>query len=303
MNFKKILIILLILSIQFISGCSLTIGRFADNLNNAIKSNNDPRTIIQALPPYLIILDTLIEGDHEDEDVLLASAKLMSAYAGLLSAEHDLMAIALEDDEYNIYHRHKVYQQQIKLIDKSLLRASTANCLYEEYLCNLATIKYAEFEKRMLQVEEDDLDMLYSLGTVWSTWIKLNSQDWNAVAQLPKVKLIMETVIKLDKQWDNAGAYMYLGVLNSLLPAAYGGNPEEGRKNFEAAIKITKGENLMAKVLFAEFYARLTFNKKLHQQLLAEVLNFKEFPHDFILINTLAIEKAKYLKASADDYF
>ncbi|VAW56524.1 hypothetical protein MNBD_GAMMA07-1374 [hydrothermal vent metagenome] len=300
---NNILKLFLIISIQFITGCSFTISNFTDNLNKAVKANNDPKTVMQALPPYLILMDGFIEGDAEDEDILIASAKLMNAYAGLLAAEHDMMAVALEDNEANIYQRKKLKQQEIKLVEKALKRASSANCIYEEYLCNLTTLKYDDFIKRIQQVEDDDIAMLYSLGTVWAAWIKLNSQDWNAVAQLPQVKLIMQTVILLNENWDNAGAHMYLGVLNSLMPASYGGKPEKGRESFEAAIKITQGKNLMAKVLFAEFYARLTFNEALHQKLISEVLNYKETPHDFVLINTLAIEKAKYLQASAEDYF
>jgi len=293
----------LTIAILFLSGCSLTIEHFSDNLNKAVKANDDTQTIKQALPAYLLLMDGLLESDPEDEKLLIASSKLMSAYAGLLAAEYDMMKISLEDNEANIYQRKKIKQHELKLIKKAFSRASRANCIHKDYLCDLTTVKYNEFTKRIKIVTVDDVAMLYNLGAVWATWIKLNSQDWNAVAQLPQVKLIMRKIILLDKQWDNAGAHMYLGVLNSLLPASYGGNPEQGRENFESAIEITQGKNLMAKVLFAEFYARLTFNKELHQKLISEVLSYKELPRDFILINTLAIEKAKYLQSSAEDYF
>jgi len=303
MKLKKIHKLYLIICILSLSGCSLTIGHFADNLNKAVKANNDTQTIMQALPTYLVLLDGLIESDPDDDNLLITSSKLMTAYAGLLAAEYDMMAIALEDNEANIYQRNKIKQQELKLVKKAFSRASRANCIYENYLCNLTTIKYMEFKKRIEQVTADDISMLYNLGVAWATWIKLNSHDWNAVAQLPQVKLIMKKIILLDETWDNAGAHMYLGVLNSLLPASYGGKPEQGKEHFESAIEITQGKNLMAKVLFAEFYARLTFNKKLHQKLISEVLSYKKLPRDFILINTLAIEKAKYLQSSADDYF
>ena len=287
---------------QYLSACSLSIGNFSENINRAVKANNDPQTVMQGLPTYLILLDGLIESDPLDEDMLIASSRLINAYTGLLGAELEMFGEDSNDNK-NEYQKEKIKQQLKKLTLKALQRAADANCLHEEYLCNLTTIKYTEFEKRLKKIDEDDIAMLYSLGTAWATWLQTNSGDWNAMAQLPQIKLIMETVNIIDEKWDNAGAHMYLGVLNSLLPANLGGKPEQGKKNFEAAIKLTQGKNLMAKVLFAEYYARITFNEDLHQKLITDVLSFKESPHEFVLINTLAIEKAKALQLSAKDYF
>lgn len=299
---QRLTTLIIIITAQFITGCSLSISNFSNNLNKAVKANNDPQTVMQALPAYLILLDTLIESDPEDEDSLIASSKLMNAYAGLLGAELEMISSESENG-LDTFHQNKIKRQQKKLSDKALQRAQRANCLYEEYLCDLTSIKYSEFEKRLQNITEEDIDMLYSLGTAWAAWLQTNSSDWNAMAKLPHIKLIMQKVISINETWDNAGAYMYLGVLNSLLPSTLGGKPEEGKANFEAAIRITKGNNLMAKVLYAEYYARLTFNKELHQRLISDVLSMKESPDKFILINTLAIQKAKALKMSAEDYF
>ena len=80
----------------------------------------------------------------------------------------------------------------------------------------------------------------------------------------------------------------------------------------------------MAKVLYAEKYARLLFDRELHDVLLKQVLDIdigvrdyiaknqyvvNDEKHDrkrgeeLILINTLAKQKAEELLDSADDYF
>lgn len=297
---KKILIAIFV--VQFVTGCSLSISHFSNNVYKAVNANNDLQTVMQALPAYLILLDGLIESDPEDEDILIASSRLLNAYASLLGAELDRETSEEEDDQH-IYQRENIKRQQKTLTLKALQRATKANCIYEEYLCNLTTLKYTEFEKRLLVIDEDDIDMLYGLGTAWAAWLQVNSDDWNAMAQLPQIKLIMQKIILIDGTWDNAGAYMYLGVLNSLVPETLGGKPEQGKDNFEAAIKITQGKNLMIKVLFAEYYARLTFNKELHDKLISDVLSFDKSPHQYILINTLAVQKARALQLSAKDYF
>lgn len=302
MNLKNTLIIFIISCSQIITGCSFSISNFSENISKAVKSNNDTETVMQALPSYLILLDGLIESDPENEDLLLASVKLMSAYASLLSA--DLEMLSVEDiKNQNSFYKKKIKKQQKKLTYKSLQRASKAICIYDENLCDLTNIRYSEFLEKIKKTDIDDVEVLYMLGASWADWLQVNTDDWNAMAQMPQIKLIMNTIISYDERWEGAGAQMYLGVLNSFIPANLGGNPELGKSYFESAIKITDDKNQMVKVLYAEYYARLTFNEKLHDQLLNEVLIFKNSPAEFTLINTLALQKAKALQASSKDYF
>ncbi len=51
------------------------------------------------------------------------------------------------------------------------------------------------------------------------------------------------------------------GILATLLPEAMGGKPEQGRADFERVIELSDGRNLMAKVLLADSYARLVFDR------------------------------------------
>ena len=82
-----------------------------------------------------------------------------------------------------------------------------------------------------------------------------------------------------------------------------GGRPEVGRRQFERAIELSSGEYLMAKVLFAEQYGRLVFDRELHDRALNEVLESNPRIDGLTLINLLAQEQARELLASADDFF
>ena len=55
------------------------------------------------------------------------------------------------------------------------------------------------------------------------TDIQTHTEDWNAVAELSRVRLLMERVVALDEDYRYGQAHMYLGVLNSILPASLGG--------------------------------------------------------------------------------
>ena len=59
----------------------------------------------------------------------------------------------------------------------------------------------------------------------------------------------------------------------------------------------------MAKVLYAEQYARLMFEQELHDRLLQEVLDTDPTAEGLTLINHLAQRQAAILLAESSDYF
>ena len=76
---------------------------------------------------------------------------------------------------------------------------------------------------------------------------------------------------------------------------AVGGRPALGRTHFERAIELSGGRHLLAKVLFAEHYARLVFDRELHDQLLTEVLAADIEAEGLTLMNAIAREQAPRL--------
>ena len=70
----------ILLAFTLLSGCASLISsatsRMADNITLAILNQDDPATVRDGAPAYLLMLDGLIEGDPENVDLLLAGAKL-----------------------------------------------------------------------------------------------------------------------------------------------------------------------------------------------------------------------------------
>ena len=96
---------------------------------------------------------------------------------------------------------------------------------------------------------------------------------------------------------------MYLGILNSLRPPALGGKPEVGRGYFETALELTGRRDLSVQVEYARGYARLVYDRELHDALLNEVLAGEVNIPGLTLTNSIAVHDARELLASADDYF
>jgi hypothetical protein len=176
-------------------------------------------------------------------------------------------------------------------------------CLSMKDACELRSRPFEDFETWLAARDADDVPELYQLGSAWAGWIQANSDDFAAIAELGRVKSVMARVAELDETWDYGGPHLYLGVFETLLPPSLGGRPEVGRAHFEKAISISEGKYLMTKVMFADQYARLLFDRELHDQLLGEVVAADPALPGLTLINTVAQRRAHELLESADAYF
>jgi len=267
-----------------LSGCASVVSnmtnQMAEDLSAAILNSNDINTVRQGIPAYLLLIDSFLLKDPENQSLLLAAAQLNGAFTYFVDED----------------------QGQL-LAEKALAYAGRAACVSREGLCNPGKLAFSEYEAAITTLTADDVAVFYSLGVAWTTWIQLNSGDWNAIAQLAKVRLLMEKIIDLDETFDNGGPHLYMGGLETVLPAAMGGRPDIGRDHFERSLAISKGQFLMAKVVYAEQYARLIFDQALHDRLLNEVLEANPVAGEMTLINTLAQEKARWLLEDGKEYF
>ncbi|AEF98931.1 TRAP transporter TatT component family protein [Methylomonas methanica] len=267
------------------TGCSYFVssatGDFSERLKHTILAQNDPETVTEALPAYLLMLEASAAGDRDDESPMFATANLYTAYLGLLP-----------DDPI----------RKPRLSRKGLDFALRGICLHKQDWCDLQQQPITEMPTLLAQAEHDDVDSLYSLATAWSTWIQANKSDWNAVAQLAQVKQIMQKVIELDETYKEGSAHVYLAVMESLLPESLGGNPQLAKQHFQRALELSP-HNLMINVLYAKHYARMIFDRELHDKLLKTTLNAQTTAPNLTLINTLAQQQAQQLLDSANDYF
>lgn len=283
---KRIALALLVL---LPSGCATLVrnagDRFADNLAAAVLDSNDPATVRDALPAYLLLLDSMVAsppaGEQADPSLLRAAARMNGAYAGYFTGDDKPRARLLSR--------------------KAFAYARRASCMSDTALCAVLEAGPEEFARVI--AASPDIDGAYVLGTTWAGYLQAHADDAGELADLPKVEALLDRVVAVEPAYDHGQAQLYLGVLNSLRPEAVGGKPEQGRAHFEKAIEISSGRNLMAKVLFAEFYSRLVFDQSLHDRLLGEVLAADPVAPGFTLTNTLAQSRARQLLESGKDYF
>lgn len=256
--------------------------RLAANVSGAIVNQNDPETVRDGAPAYLVLIDGLIEGEPESIGLLLAGARLYGAYAALFVEEPERAA---------------------RLADKSAEYAERALCLDLPAVCAVRAAQYQQFVPALETVTEAHLPALFTYASAVAGQIQARRGEWSAVADLPKAEAMMERVVALDEGFEGGQAHLYLGIMRTQLPPSLGGRPELGKRHFQRAIELSGGRNLVAKVELAERYARMVFDRELHDRLLREVLEAEAAEPGMTLSNTLAQRRAKRLLDSSNEYF
>lgn len=277
---------LLAFGLLILTGCSNMVAsatnRLAGNLSSAILNQDDIETVRAGAPAYLLLIDGLIENDPRNTTLLLGGARLYGAYA----------AAFVEDDA-----RAK------RLTNRALDYAKRALCEENAALCRATDLPYRDFAEQLDRLRQADLPFIYAWSIAKLGRIQAHSDDWRAIADLPKAELALERILELDPAYEEGAPHLYLGILATLRPPAFGGRPAEGKEHFERALELSRGRNLTAKVQYAKRYARLVFDRQLHDRLLEEVLAEEAVDPGRTLMNALAKQEARRLLADAPDYF
>ncbi|MEP7042291.1 MAG: TRAP transporter TatT component family protein [Dokdonella sp.] len=280
------LFVVAVAAVAAVGGCATVVNRasqkFADSLSAGILDQDDVAIVRDGVPSWLLLIDGLIQGDPKNVGLLIAGSRLYDSYAG-----------GFVDDP----------QRAQRLEAHSFDYARRATCIGITALCAQLDAPFEPFQVEVAKSGANDVPILYALASAWVGRIQTNSNDWKAIADIPKVEALLDRVVALDPTHARGEPYMYLGVLASLRPASVGGKPEQGRADFEKALALSGDKNQMVRVLYAQYYARLVFDRELHDKLLNEVIAADPHSPGLTLINTLAQQRAKKLLESGKDFF
>jgi hypothetical protein len=267
-------------------GCSAIASRtaadFSSQLSQAILDQDDPDLVRDGLPAYLILTDALVRRSPDDAGTLGGAAELYALYGSSFVADPD---------------------RARRLTERAREYGRRALCARLPAACAADEADYPAFE-RLVDTAGSGADAAffsYAVGQL--AYVRAHSADWSAIAGLPRIELVLRHLVATADPQRAVGANMYLGILDTLRPESLGGKPEEARACFERALALSGGGDLTVKVEYARSYARLVYDRELHDRLLNEVLGAPARQAGRTLFNTMAQQQARQLLAGADDYF
>lgn len=269
-----------------LGGCASLVSNaasnFADNLSAAVANQDDPQTVRDGAPSYLLLLDSMVEGSPDDPQMLSAAASMYASYG----------AVFADEPERSMRLTARAYDYGFRAMCESYTPA-----------CEWAGQSFDDYEASLAGLGQKHAEFIYAYGLASLAYIRAHSADFDAIARLPHAEALLRRYLEVSDGESDASVYVYLGILATLRPPALGGEPEKGRAAFEKAIELSDGKDLSAKVEYARGYARLLYERELHDELLQQVIAADPNVPGYTLTNVLAQQDAAELLATADDYF
>jgi len=284
---RSYFVLLLLLGASLVtSGCATVVSNvasnFGDNLSSAILNQDDPETVRAGMPSYMLLMDSFVQGSPDSPAMLGAAANLYASYGAVFV-----------DDEV----------RASRLTRRAREYALRGICIDYAAACDWRDLKYDDFVATLDGLTEAHADAVYQYSFATLAFLRVHASDWNSLAELPQAEALLERYFELSGDSVRSSAHTYMGVLLTLRPPSLGGKPEEARAHFEKAIAMTGGKDLSVKVEFAKGYAKLLYERELHDQLVGEVLDASPYADGLTLMNVLAQEEALRLRADANNYF
>lgn len=290
LNYSRSLILAAVLGL---AGCNALASRaasnLADDLGNAILNQDDPETVRDGAPAYLLLIDSFVQGEEPSGAMLEAASGLYAAYA----------AVFVDDP----VRARRLSSRALRYGEQALCQRLKPAAGTDKRICGWSQLVFDDLTRSLQKLDQRDVPALYAFTVSWLVWIRAHSDDWGALADLPKVEAALDRIRALDAGYQPGNVHLYLGILHTLRPPALGGKPELGREHFEQAIALSGGQDLSARVEFARSYARLVYDRELHDELLTSVLEADPRHEGYTLLNVLAQREAEVLLAGADEYF
>jgi len=282
----SLLFLLIALLTACATGKTMTVAATASLLEDVAKASNkqsDLMLIRRGMPSYLMLIDGMVEALPDNKRLLISAAQLYASYASAFIQDEDqIYATAL-------YARARDYA----------LRA-----LEQNGFKNPATRPFDDFEIGLYDLGKNDVPYIFWAASCWGSWISLNQGSMEAMAELPRVELLMKRVLELDEAFYYGGAHIFMGVLDASKPRVAGGNLDRARDHFLKAIELGDGKFLMARIYYADYYAKKAFDRELFISILEKVLETPaDITPELTLLNTVAHAKAKEMLNQVDEYF
>ncbi len=218
-----------------------------------LQKQTDVELVCEGAASYLLMIDSLIESDPGDRDLLLIGIK---SYGGTVAALDSCGASPV---------RIEALASKAKKYGKRLLSSFLA----------LDNLQSPAFDTALEELSPADAGYLFWGSFGWLTWVSQQHGSPAAMADLVTIEKLLGRVLQIDEKVEKGSAHLFFGVLYGAKPEMIGGNPDRSRFHFERALELSGRSRLIVQTSYAETYARMTFNKQLHDTLLHEVVAFE----------------------------
>jgi tetratricopeptide (TPR) repeat protein len=279
----------LLIPLLLFTGCIQTIavrsvGGIVEEGYDALTEESDLQFAEQALPGNIKLLEVMLKNDPDNKRLLKLCAEGYASYALGFVEDVDVERARV------FYLRGRDYGMRMLEQDKDLKRALAGSA--------------DDLQAALAKKSKDLVPAVFWTAFPWGGYLNITLTDPEAIAAIPKLEVMMNFVAERDSAFYFGGAHLFLGTLYGSRSRFLGGNPDNAKEHFEAALRLNEGKFLMTHVYYAKSYAFQTQNEELFDQLLKYVEDASlDILPQFRLGNAIAKKKAKMLMEKKEELF
>ena len=282
-------LIIILASVLSLSACSLrTVATRAtagilDRGSSVFYEEPDPALARDAMPGQLKLVEALLKNDPRNAELLKTLSEGFTGYAFLF----------VEDE---------APERAGRLYDRAAGYA--ASLLAVDGIPDVERMSPEALEGVLKKAGTAAVPGLYWTAYAWALQANLSPNDPEALSRIGKAERMMRRVLELDPGFKFGGPDLFFGVYYSVRPRMAGGDLDKAKAHFEAAVARTGGRYLMARTLYAKYYAVAALDEALFRSLNEGVLSSNsDEPRGAVLENQVAQLKSKRLLEKIDDLF
>ncbi len=265
----------LFITFSLCSCSSLINSVFIEPSVSNLQKQTDIYLVCDGGPSYLLMIDSLIDDDPDNPELLTLGAKAYSGYLTALAecgrSSERLQAIGAKARLYGV----KRLSKRLPIKPKDSLES---------------------LDQALITLSASEVEPLFWSTAAWTSWVFQQQGSPASMADLVKIEKIMLRLVELNETFGNGAMHLILGSYYGARPKMIGGKPQLAADYFERGLAISKRRYLPLHVAYAQTYCRMIFNKDLHDNLLQEVIDFDlDKAPEHALANQVAKIKAKKL--------
>ena len=287
-----VVLALVLLALSTSNACTVkklvadNLGGSMDDIRAAFYAEPFVRHAREGAPSLLLLLDGFLRSSPDNEELLAAGAEMSCSFAfGLV--EHDDPAWA-----------KRLYEKGLDYGLRSLAQSSERiTAAVDGPIDELEVVLREDFD-------EEHVPGLFWTAFCWGSWINVNMDSMEAIAQLPIPQAIMARVVELDEGFFYGGPQMFFGMVNGVRPKFLGGDPDAARSHFERSFELNEGKFLLGQLYFAMSYAVQVQDRALYVKTLEGILAAPDdIDPDLMLLTSVAKQRAEVLLRQVGDKF
>lgn len=250
----------------------------------AMNRETDLKLAKAAIPANMGMLEGMLVNDPQNPLLNEYAAQAYYGYTYAFVEDHDRRRAS------KLYYRGFIH-------GKAALAEHDLNEVQLEGRLNV-------LQAALKQLDRDAVPALFWTASNWAKWVDMNRDSVRALAQMPRVVLLMQRVLELDENYYFSGAHLFFGVYYGSRSPMMGGNFALSEKHFNRARKDTHNKILLPDLLEAQYLDRQRFDRAAFHQRLQHII---DAPADLYpaqaFINTIAKQKAVELLKREDEWF